>query len=135
MLGLRTELEDLGVTIIAVGFSPPAALAGLAAHLGWPGDATGSPAPPFCSDEQRTLYDRLGLGRAAAGLLFTPGTRAVYAAAAERGVIVERPDEDVRQLGGDAIVVDGTARLTFRPCSPDDRPPVDELLSAARSLL
>jgi hypothetical protein len=128
VLGLRTELERLGVTLVAVGFSPPAGLATLAHHIGW--------LPPlrFCSDEQRLVYERLGLGRAARGRLFTPGTRAVYAAAAERGVVAERPDEDVRQLGGDALVMAGVARLTFRPSSPDDRPSIDELLAAARSL-
>jgi hypothetical protein len=128
VLGLRTELETLGITPVAVGFSPPAALAALACHLGWLQPLR------FCSDEQRLVYDRLGLGRAAPGQLYTPGTRAVYLAAAERGVIVGRPDEDVRQLGGDALVLAGVARLTFRPSSPDDRPSTDDLMAAARSL-
>ena len=120
------ELRELGIALVAVGFSPPAALASLARHLGWAG--------PFCSDEDRRLYDRLGLGQATSGQVFTPGTRAVYSAAADRGVTVERPVEDVRQLGGDALVVDGVARLTYRPASPDDRPAVVELLAGARSL-
>jgi hypothetical protein len=127
VLGIAGELEELGFTPVAVGFSPPDALAALARHLGW--------AHPFCSDEDRLLYDRLGLGRAAAGQVFTPGTRALYAAAAERGVTVDRPVEDIRQLGGDALVVAGTAMITCRPASPDDRPSVDELLAAARSLV
>lgn len=126
MLALRSELDALGVALVAVGFSPPDALASLARHLGW--------ALPFCSDERRALYDRLQLGRASAGQVFTPATRAVYAAAAERGVTAERPVEDIRQLGGDAFVVDGVVRVTFRPTSPDDRPSTDELLATARSL-
>lgn len=126
MLGVQPELEGLGIALVAVGFSPPPALASLARHLGW--------SRPFCSDEDRLLYDRLGLGRAAAGQVFTPATRAFYAAAAARGVTAERPVEDVRQLGGDALVVAGVARLTFRPASPDDRPSVTELLAAARTL-
>jgi hypothetical protein len=139
VLSLRAELDRLGFTIVAVGFSPPDALAALAAHLGWPcasrSDGPLGPRPlPFCSDEERVLYDRLRLGRASAGQIFTPGTRALYEAAAERGVAVERPVEDVRQLGGDALAVDGVARLTFRPSSPDDRPTVEELLAGARSL-
>lgn len=120
------ELEELGFPPVAVGFSPPAALAGLAGHLGWTG--------PFCSDEDRALYHRLGLGRAPVSRLFTSGTRAVYAAALKRGTPVERPVEDIRQLGGDALVVGGVARVVFRPSSPDDRPEVDELLEACRSL-
>ena len=126
MLELRTELDGLGFALVAVGFSPPDALAALARRLGW--------GLPFCSDEGRALYDRLGLGRASAGQVFTPATRALYAAAAERGVTAERPVEDIRQLGGDALVVGGVARVTFRPSSPDDRPSADELLAAARSL-
>ncbi len=126
MLELRPELDRLGFAVVAVGFSPAPALASLAQHLGWPF--------PFCSDEERVLYDRLGLGRAASGQVFTPATRAMYVAAAERGVAVERPVEDVRQLGGDALVVAGVARLTFRPASPDDRPSGEALLAGARSL-
>jgi len=126
VLEIRPELARLGFSLVAVGFSPPEALASLAEHLGW--------TAPFCSDEVRSLYDRLELGRAAARQVFTPGTRAMYAAAAERGVQAERPVEDVRQLGGDTLVVDGVARLTFRPASPDDRPPVEDLLAGALSL-
>ena len=120
------ELERLGFGLVAVGFSPPDALASLARHLGWTG--------AFCSDEDRVLYHRLELGRAGVGSLFTSGTRAVYASALKRGAAVARPVEDIRQLGGDALVVDGVARVTFRPSSPDDRPDVDELVEAARSL-
>ncbi len=120
------ELGELGFALIAVGFSPPDALAGLAGHIGWTG--------PFCSDQDRALYDRLGLGRAGVSKLLTSGTRAVYAAALKRGAAVERPVEDMRQLGGDAVVVAGVARVTFRPASPDDRPEVDEIVAAARSL-
>ena len=126
MLGVREELELLGVVPVAVGFSPPEALASLARHLGWPF--------PFCSDEDRVLYDRLGLGRAGVRQLFTPATRAVYAGALKRGEPVGRPVEDIRQLGGDAVVAAGVTRVVFRPASPDDRPSVEELLAAARTL-
>jgi len=126
VLELEPQLHLLGFELVAAGFSPPEALASLAAHLGW--------TAPFCSDEGRQLYHRLGLERATAKQVFTPATKAVYAAAAERGVALERPVEDVRQLGGDALVVAGLACLIFRPASPDDRPSADELLSGARSL-
>ena len=120
------ELAELGFTLMAVGFSPPEALAELARHLGW--------TSPFCSDEERVLYGRLGLGRARVTQLFTSGTRAVYAAALKRGETVERPVEDMRQLGGDALFVAGMVRITFRPSSPDDRPDVSQLVHAARTL-
>jgi len=41
-----------------------------------------------------------------------------------------RPVEDVRQLGGDAVVKNGQVVRVFRPTSPDDRAPVSALLSA-----
>jgi len=126
VLALEPELHELGISLLAVGFSPPVALASLARHIGW--------TAAFCSDEKRVLYDRLGLGRAARRRLFTPATRAIYAAAAERGTAAERPVEDVRQLGGDALVVAGVARIIYRPASPDDRPSVDGLLAGARAL-
>jgi len=115
--------EALGFTPVAVGFSPADALAALAGHLDWPFF--------FCADEDRRLYHRLGLGTAAARQLFTRQTRAIYAAARDRGETVARPVEDPRQLGGDAIVVGGEALVVFRPGSPDDRPGVEELLAAA----
>ncbi len=121
------ELGELGFTLVAVGFSPLDALAALALHLSW----TSS----FCSDEGRVLYDRLGLGRAGIGKVFNPKTLALYAAAAKRGAKVDRPVEDIRQLGGDSLAIAGVARITFRPASPDDRPAVDDLVAAARSLV
>lgn len=121
------EFGGLGFALIAVGFSPPAALADLARHLGWKGS--------FCSDEGRVLYERLGLGRAEVRQVFNPKTLALYAAAAKRGEAIDRPVEDIRQLGGDALAVAGVAQINFRPASPDDRPAVDELIAAARSLV
>lgn len=126
MLGRSDEWAALGVTPVAVGFSPPGALAELADHLGWPF--------LFCADEDRVLYRRLGLGSAEAKQLFTDGTRAVYAAARDRGEAVARPVEDARQLGGNALVEAGVSAFVFRPASPDDRPSVDDLVRAAAVL-
>lgn len=120
------ELASLGVAAVAVGFSPPDALAELADHVSWPFW--------FCSDERRTLYRRLGLGSAAARALFTDATRAIYSAARSRGDRLVPPVEDARQLGGDALVADGVARAVFRPSSPGDRPDVGDLLRAATEL-
>jgi hypothetical protein len=38
-------------------------------------------------------------------------------------------------LGADAVLVDGTVRLLWRPRSPDDRPPAAQVVAAAVSLL
>jgi len=105
--------RDSPVTVVAVGFSPAEGLAALADALGWQG--------PFLSDEQRTLYLRLGLPRASVLQAYSPGTVLRYAHAMARGHRLTRAVEDTRQLGGDAVLVDGEARVVWRPRTPDDR--------------
>lgn len=118
----QEHLEALGAGAIAVGFSPADALAALADELAWPW--------PFLSDTDRVLYARLGLERAPRRAVYNPGTLYAYRKAAGRGVPLKRPVEDVRQLGGDAVVKDGHVVRVFRPASPDDRAPVGTLLAA-----
>ena len=118
----RAELEALGAGAVAVGFSPPDALAALADQLEWPW--------PFLSDTDRVLYERLGLERAPLRTVYNPGTLRRYRQAARRGVPVHRPVEDSRQLGGDAVIQAGRVARVFRPASPDDRASVSELLAA-----
>ncbi len=118
----RDELEGLGATAIAVGFSPAGALADLAGQLEWPW--------PFLSDADRTLYERVGLERASLRAVYNSATLSVYRKAAARGVPLRMPVEDVRQLGGDAVVLDGRVMGVFRPASPDDRAPVTALFAA-----
>ncbi len=118
----RNRLEELGAVAVAVGFSPTTALAELAEHLAWPW--------PFLSDVDRVLYERLGLARARLRDVYAPATLRIYAEAARRGEVVQRPVEDSRQLGGDAVVRSGEVVRLWRPSSPDDRPPVHEMLAA-----
>ena len=54
--------------LILVGFSPPAPLAAIARHLGWPG--------LVLSDPERVLYRRLGIGRAPLWRVYSPGCAA-----------------------------------------------------------
>jgi hypothetical protein len=122
----KDDLADAGFGVIAVGFSPAEALAPLADHLGW--------TDPFCSDVDRLLYARLAIGRAPLVKVFNARTLRFYGQAAARGTRIRRPVEDLRQLGGDVLVVDGVARLLALPDSPDDRPPVDRLVDGARTL-
>ncbi len=123
----KDEFASLGFSLVAIGFSPPDALAPIAAHLSWEG--------PFCSDEERQVYGRLDIGRAGARQVFNAGTRAIYRDARSRGEELHAPVEDIRQLGGDVLIVDGVARILARPSTPDDRATVAELLAAARSLV
>jgi len=118
------ELASLGAEIMAVGFSPAEALASLAEYLEWPW--------PFLSDVERILYHKLGLGRLPLREVWTPGTKAIYRQARDKGEAIHLPVEDPLQLGGDAVVADGNAVRVFVPASPDDRPAVDDLVAAVR---
>ncbi|MGH3836969.1 MAG: AhpC/TSA family protein, partial [Pseudonocardiaceae bacterium] len=53
---MREQAAGRPIGLIALGFSPPDALAALADHVGWPG--------PFLADENRRLYGMLGMRRA-----------------------------------------------------------------------
>lgn len=121
-----SELAGAEFDVAAVGFSPPEALAPLADHLDWP--------HPFASDVDRVLYARLGIRRAPLRNVFNGRTLARYRDAIFGGRRLHAPVEDIRQLGGDVLVVDGVARLLALPASPDDRPSVDDLVAGARAL-
>ncbi len=116
------ELSALDATVVAVGFSPPEALAELADQLDWPW--------PFLSDTERVLYQRLELPSAERGQVWTPETKAIYRRAAAEGKRPQRPVEDTGQLGGDAVIARGDVSRVFRTRSPDDRTGVTELLAA-----
>lgn len=123
---MRDRITDPAVGLVAVGFSPPEPLARLADHLGWEGR--------FLSDVGRGLYELLGLGRAPLWRVYSPGTMARYAAAAARGQHLARPVEDTRQMGGDAVAVDGVVRVRWRSRTPDDRVSADEVARTAARL-
>lgn len=113
-----------GIAVAAVGFSPAPALAALAGHLAWKG--------PFLSDPDRRLYARLGLGRAPLWRIYSPATVMRYARAAVTGGRRPHNVEDVRQLGGDALVVDGVVVRRWLPRTPSDRAAAPTLVAAAR---
>jgi hypothetical protein len=110
---VREQAAGCPIGLIACGFSPPAALAALADHVGWPG--------LFLADEDRQLYRLLGMRRAKLWQVYSPGTLARYAIAAARGQHLPRPVEDTRQMGGDALLCDGVVVRRWLPRTPDDR--------------
>lgn len=124
---MHQTLDEPRIGLILVGFSPPQRLAAIARHLGWPGR--------ILADPGRALYQRLGVRRAPLWRVYSPGTLASYAAAAARGHRLARPVEDTRQLGADAVMVDGVIRQLWRPHTPNDRPSAAELVAAARAWL
>ena len=120
---MHQSSHDPRVTLVFVGFSPPERLRGLARHLRWPG--------PVLSDQPRSLYAALGVGRAPLWRLYNPGTLRMYGRALLRGKLPQRPVEDTRQLGADAVAVDGTVVRLWRPRSPDDRPAASAVVAEA----
>jgi hypothetical protein len=115
------------VRLVLVGFSPPERLVALARHLGWP--------ERIIADADRVLYQRLGVGRAPLWRVYSPVTLGGYAAAPARGHRLARPVEDTRQLGADAVMVNGVVRQLWRPGTPADRPPAAEVIAAAGAWL
>ena len=113
------------VPLVVVGFSPPDALAPLAGYLGLTGTVL--------SDIERRVYRRLGLGRAPIWRVYSPGTLARYALFARQGRTLHRPVEDTRQMGGDALVVDGRVERLWLPSTPDDRAEPGLVARVARS--
>lgn len=123
----RRQGANPNIGLVLIGFSPADRLAAIGRRLGWTG--------PVLSDPDRALYERLGIGRAPWWRIYSPATLTVYARAWRRHDWRPTPsEEDTRQLGGDAVVVDGVARTLWRPGSPYDRPPETDVLTAAELL-
>ncbi|MGH3973762.1 MAG: AhpC/TSA family protein, partial [Pseudonocardiaceae bacterium] len=110
---VREQAAGHPIGLVACGFSPPEALAALADYVGWPG--------LFLADENRRLYGLLGMRRARLWQVYSPGTLTRYAIAVARGQHLPRPVEDIRQMGGDALLCDGTVVRRWLPRTPDDR--------------
>ena len=119
--------DDPRVGLVAVGFSPADRLGAIVRHGGWEG--------LVLSDPERRLYRRLGVGRAPWWRVYNPGTLGVYAQALLRRQRLHRPEEDTRQLGADAVVVDGRVTSLWLPATPDDRPPARDLIASVRAAL
>jgi hypothetical protein len=120
---VREQAVGRPIGLVACGFSPPDALAALADHVSWPG--------LFLADESRQLYGLLGMRRARLWQVYSPGTLAHYALAAARGQQLPRPVEDIRQMGGDALLQGGVVVCRWLPRTPNDRVSPARLVSAS----
>jgi hypothetical protein len=123
---VRDLAAGSSIELIACGFSPPDALAALADHLHWPG--------LFLADADRQLYRLLDLRQAKLWQVYSPDTLVRYALAATRGHRLHRPVEDIRQMGGDALLHNGTVIYRWLPRTPDDRACPAALLRASVAL-
>jgi hypothetical protein len=123
--GRRPELGD--ARVLCVTFVEPALLAAYERELGLGGIA-------FYGDPARALYGALGFERASfARVWLRPAVWWRYAALIARGRRLHPPGQDVYQLGGDAVLdAGGRLRWVYASAGPEDRPTVDELLTALR---
>lgn len=117
---MQREAWPAAVEAVVVGFSPPERLEPIVRHLGWTG--------LVLSDPERVLYRRLGAGRAPLWRVYSPGTLLTYARALAHGSRLARPEEDTRQLGADAVLVDGVVTRLWLPRTPNGRPPASEVV-------
>lgn len=122
---MHEQHDNPAVGLVLLGFSPPDRFAALARHLRWPG--------LVLADPDRRVYQALGIGRAPLWRVYSPGTLLVYARAGVQGRRPPAPAEDIRQLGGDVIVVNGRVVHLWRPRSPNDRPSAGAVLAAAEA--
>jgi hypothetical protein len=124
VIAVGDHLDRFGdAEIVVVTFTAPGRLAAHRSHLHVPFR--------FVADPERELYRLLGAERGTHRAVWSPGTLRMYARLVRTGRRLQRPTEDVNQLGADAVVGrDGRLRYLSLPTSPDRRPPVDELIAA-----
>jgi peroxiredoxin len=129
VIAVRDHLEALGDTLpVVVTFTDdPARQAAYGPHLGIDF--------PVLADPDRSLYRLFGAGRGSFKRVWSAGTLAMYARLTRRGRRLRMPSDDTRQLGADALI-DRRGRLArlWLPEGPDARPPIAEIVAAARAL-
>jgi hypothetical protein len=89
---------------------------------------------PVVTDESRASYRAYGLTRGPWWRIWGLRTLRAYGPLLGSGGRLRRPTEDTLQLGGDFIVdSNGVLVYGYRSARPDDRPPVDELITTVRA--
>jgi hypothetical protein len=119
--------HEASISPVVITFADdPARLAAYRDHLGV--------GIPVLADADRALYELLGAGRTSYTRVWNAGTLAMYGRLLASGRRLQRPRDDTRQLGADALIdAEGRLRRVWLPTSPDARPTVAELAAAARS--
>ena len=124
MVAVRNRLDQFGdATVAVVTFAAPERLAAYRDHLGVPF--------AILADVDRKLYQLLGAERGTNRQIWSLGSLRMYARLLRQGRRLQRPTEDIHQLGADAVVGrDGVLRYLSLPATPDARPPISELIAA-----
>ena len=124
MIAVRDHLAQFGdATVVVVTFAAPERLAAHRDHLQIPFT--------IVTDTDRRLYRLLGAERGSNRQVWSLGTLRMYGRLLRRGRRLQRPTEDIHQLGADAVVGrDGRLRFLSLPSTPDARPPVSALIAA-----
>lgn len=119
------DFKEKGIDALAVSFDPVERLSDYREYL----------EIPFlmASDPTREGYEAYGLTQGSFFQVWHPRTLWMYVKLVFRGRKLKKPkkDEDLSQLGGD-FLIDASGRLLFAHASvrPDDRPPVEDILSS-----
>lgn len=123
-----SELERLGVAVLAVTWEPPARAAEYARDM--------DVGFPVVSDPGRAAYRAFGLlerGRHSYG---SPRFWWVHVLALLGGRLRAKPRGTLPQLGGDVVIApDGAVAYRHASREPVDRPAAGELLAALRALV
>jgi peroxiredoxin len=112
--------------VVLITFTRPRNLRGFRRRLGL--------TYPVLADEARAAYRAYGLGRGSWRRVWGLRTMRAYGRLLRAGQRPHLPSEDTLQLGGDFVVdPDGRVAYAYRSAGPDDRPSVDDLITALRA--
>lgn len=126
----RERFAALGCSVLVVSQAKPEVLSLYLARQSWH--------VPVVCDPDRSAYAAFGLERTDWLTFFRPRVLWGYLRGMLRGYRVRRPysGEDVLQLGGDFILNPRReVAFAYASADPTDRPTVEQLLAAIRSLV
>ncbi len=123
---MRDRLDDFGdAAVVVIAFSAPEHIAAYQRDRLSP--------LVVLVDQDRRSYRAYALGKGSVWSVWGPNVWLAYARLLRKGRRLQRPTDDTLQLGGDFVVGrDGSVAFAFSSSDPDDRPSVDDLVSATR---
>ena len=123
----QQDLDAANAVLLVIAAEPLESLTKVAQEEKWTG--------PVLADPDRRVYLTYGLTRLPWYRVFTPKAPLLYLGFILRGRFPGSPGQDVMQQGGDYIVDrEGIVRFAKAGSRSHDRPPVDDLVRALRSL-